>query len=114
MGRNIQLVFKGSAGSNNELSRLAAELVAQHADVILSMGDQAIIAAHRAENTPVGIVRNAYRPNQSVQLTTLYHMADATVDMLSTVIIGNSQTRRFGQMMVTPRGYLDAASSDQA
>jgi putative ABC transport system substrate-binding protein len=48
LGRNIQLVFKGSAGSNNELSRLAAELVAQHADVILSMGDQAIIAAQQA------------------------------------------------------------------
>ena len=48
LGRNIQLAFKGSAGSNNELSRLAAELVAQHADVILSMGDQAIIAAQQA------------------------------------------------------------------
>jgi putative ABC transport system substrate-binding protein len=47
-GRNIQLVFKGSAGSNDALSRLAAELVAQHADVILPMGDQAIIAAQQA------------------------------------------------------------------
>jgi putative ABC transport system substrate-binding protein len=48
LGRNIQLVFRGSAGSNNELSRLAAELVAQRADMILSMGDQAVIAAQQA------------------------------------------------------------------
>jgi putative ABC transport system substrate-binding protein len=47
-GRNIRLVFKGSAGSNDALPRLAAELVAEHADVILPMGDQAIIAAQQA------------------------------------------------------------------
>jgi putative tryptophan/tyrosine transport system substrate-binding protein len=47
-GHNIRLVFKGSAGSNDALSRLAAELVAQHADMILPMGDQAIIAAQQA------------------------------------------------------------------
>ena len=56
----------------------------------------------------MGIVRSAYRPDQHVQLTTLAQMADAQVDMLSTIIIGNSQTRRFAQTMVTPRGYLDA------
>jgi putative ABC transport system substrate-binding protein len=47
-GRNIKLVFKGSEGSNDALSRLAAELVAQHVDLILPMGDQAIIAAQQA------------------------------------------------------------------
>ena len=33
----------------------------------------------------------------------------ATVDMLSTVIIGNSQTRRFDRAIVTPRGYRTGA-----
>jgi precorrin-3B C17-methyltransferase len=68
---------------------------------------QAIIAEHRSGDTPVGIVRNAYRPDQEVQLTNVADMAQAKVDMFSTVIIGNSQTRRFDGMLVTPRGYLD-------
>lgn len=55
--------------------------------------------------TPAGIVRNAYRPGQSVEVTTLASMADGPVDMLTTIIVGNSQTRRFGSRMVTPRGY---------
>jgi precorrin-3B C17-methyltransferase len=66
---------------------------------------QAILAQHRAPDTPVGVVRNAYRPDQSVVVTTLEAMAEAHVDMLTTVIIGNSQTRRWQSRMVTPRGY---------
>jgi precorrin-3B C17-methyltransferase len=72
---------------------------------------QAIIAEHRSGDTPVGIVRSAYRPDQQIQLTSLAHMAQAEVDMFSTVIIGNSQTRRFDGMLVTPRGYFDFASN---
>ena len=77
LGRNIQLLFKGSAGSNDELSRLAAELVAQHADVILSMGDQATIAAQQAApDVPIvgitddmvgsGLVASMARPGGNV------------------------------------------------
>ena len=71
---------------------------------------QEIIAQHRSGDTPVGIVRSAYRPDQDVQLTDVAHMAQARVDMLSTVIVGNSQTRRFDRLLVTPRGYLDSAT----
>jgi precorrin-3B C17-methyltransferase len=71
---------------------------------------QAIIAEHRSGDTPVGIVRSAYRPDQRIQLTSVAYMAQAEVDMFSTVIIGNSQTRRFDGMLVTPRGYFDFAS----
>ena len=60
----------------------------------------------RAPETPVGIVTNAYRPGQSVRITTVGEMARAPVDMLTTVIVGNSQTREFAGAMVTPRGYL--------
>ena len=69
---------------------------------------QAILAQHRAPDTPVGVVRNAYRPDQSVLITTVADMADASVDMLTTVIVGNSQTRRWQSRMVTPRGYTVA------
>ena len=60
--------------------------------------------------TPVGVVRNAYRPQQSVQLTTVSAMLEAQVDMLTTVIVGNSQTRDWQSRMVTPRGYVVAHS----
>ena len=66
---------------------------------------QEIIAACRAPETPVGVVRNAYRPDQSVALTTVARMVQAQVDMLTTVIVGNSQTRRFQLRLITPRGY---------
>jgi precorrin-3B C17-methyltransferase len=66
---------------------------------------QAILAQHRTPDTPVGVVRNAYRPDQSVVVTTLGAMAEAHVDMLTTVIVGNSQTRCWQSRMVTPRGY---------
>jgi precorrin-3B C17-methyltransferase len=66
---------------------------------------QEILAVCRPPHTPVGIVRNAYRPGQTIERTTLANMAEAFVDMFTTMIIGNSQTRRLGQFVVTPRGY---------
>ncbi len=69
---------------------------------------QAILAQHRAPDTPVGVVRNAYRPDQSVVITTVAEMADASVDMLTTVIVGNAHTRQWQSRIVTPRGYAVA------
>jgi precorrin-3B C17-methyltransferase len=64
-----------------------------------------ILRKYRVPQTPVGIVRQAYRPDQTVQITTLGRMTEAIVDMFTTVIVGNSQTRRCGDRLVTPRGY---------
>jgi len=64
-----------------------------------------ILAQHRAPETPVGLVRNAYRSDQSVVTTTVAQMTEPMVDMLTTVIVGNSQTRCWQSRMVTPRGY---------
>ena len=66
----------------------------------------ALLGQHRAPETPVGLVRNAYRPDQAVVLTTVSSLADADVDMLTTVIVGNSQTRCFQARLITPRGYM--------
>jgi precorrin-3B C17-methyltransferase len=66
---------------------------------------QDILARHRDPETPVGVVRNAYRPGQAVEVTDVGRMAEVTVDMFTTVIVGNSQTQRFGRAIVTPRGY---------
>lgn len=64
-----------------------------------------ILLRYRPSNTPVGIVRNAGRADQSKMITTLGSLKDADVDMLCTVIIGNSQTYVTGGRMITPRGY---------
>jgi len=66
---------------------------------------QEILAACRSPETPVGVVRNAYRPGQSVERTTLACMTEVVVDMFTTVIVGSSRTLRLGRNIVTPRGY---------
>lgn len=64
-----------------------------------------IIRRHRPDTTPAAVVRNATRPGQQVQLTTLGRLHRAAVDMQSTVFVGNQTTYRFGDFLVTPRGY---------
>ncbi|MEV1083066.1 precorrin-3B C(17)-methyltransferase [Streptomyces sp. NPDC050211] len=65
----------------------------------------AILAEHRAGTTPVGVVRNASRPDESGRLTTLAALDPATVDMMTVVTVGNTATREIAGRMVTPRGY---------
>jgi precorrin-3B C17-methyltransferase len=64
-----------------------------------------ILLTHRSPETPVGTVRNAYRPEQHVRVGTLGALLELPVDMFTTLIIGNSQTRAFHGRLVTPRGY---------
>jgi cobalt-precorrin 5A hydrolase/precorrin-3B C17-methyltransferase len=65
-----------------------------------------ILLAHRPPDTPVGIVRDAYRPTQRSVLTDLASLRPEEADMLTIVVVGNSQTRFVAGRMVTPRGYL--------
>lgn len=66
-----------------------------------------ILLENKAPETPVGIVRNAKRADESAVITTLKDMCEAEIDMFSMVIIGNSKTRvsADGKRMITPRGY---------
>ena len=64
-----------------------------------------ILGRHRLPETPVGIVRCAYRDEQRVVVTDLGHLLEQEVDMLSIVIVGNSSTYCYEGVMVTPRGY---------
>jgi cobalt-precorrin 5A hydrolase/precorrin-3B C17-methyltransferase len=80
----------------NPASRRRTELIARA---------RAILLTHRAGETPVGLVRNAYRDGQHVLVTTLDALLDHPIDMLSIVIVGSSSTRVVGTRVVTPRGY---------
>ena len=66
-----------------------------------------ILLEHRPEDTPVGLVREAYRKEQRILLTDLGSLEEVSseVDMFTTVIIGNSTTYLLNGRMVTPRGY---------
>ncbi|MER8120416.1 precorrin-3B C(17)-methyltransferase [Streptomyces sp. NPDC094031] len=64
-----------------------------------------ILAEHRAPTTPVGVVRNASRPDGSSRVTTLAGLDPASVDMMTVVTVGNTATRTVAGRMVTPRGY---------
>ncbi|WP_069773851.1 precorrin-3B C(17)-methyltransferase [Streptomyces sp. LUP30] len=64
-----------------------------------------ILAGHREPATPVGVVRNASRPDGTSRLTTLAGLDPAWVDMMTVVTVGNTATRAIAGRMVTPRGY---------
>jgi cobalt-precorrin 5A hydrolase/precorrin-3B C17-methyltransferase len=64
-----------------------------------------ILAERRPAATPVGAVRQASRTGQRVWCRPLAEFDPADVDMLTTVVVGSSQTTMVGGRMVTPRGY---------
>ncbi len=63
------------------------------------------LVRHRSPDTPVGIVRSAYRSGQRAHILRLSELPAADIDMFTTVIVGNSQTAIYGGKLVTPRGY---------
>lgn len=66
---------------------------------------QNILLKYRSPETPVGLVKSAYRENQNVVLTTLSEMLEHDIGMLTTVMIGNSSTFFYDNKIITPRGY---------
>ncbi len=66
-----------------------------------------IIRKYRSDETPVGIVKNATREGETVIATTLGRLMDHndSIDMSTTVLIGNSESRLWDNRIITPRGY---------
>jgi precorrin-3B C17-methyltransferase len=71
-----------------------------------------IILAHQLPGTECGYVRNTGREGETAVMCSLEELREATVDMFTTVIIGNSQTKRLNGRLVTPRGYKGAAAPE--
>ena len=78
----------------NPASNRRRQLLADGRDIFL---------ARRGPSTPVGLVRNAYRPDQRVRTCTLAELPLDEVDMFTVVLIGSSQTELMGGRMVTRR-----------
>ncbi len=59
----------------------------------------------RKGETPVLIARQVGRDNESKKFSTLEKLPIEEVDMLSIIIVGNSQTNLEDDIFITPRGY---------
>lgn len=66
---------------------------------------QVLLDAGADPDTACGTVENIGRPGETARLYTLAELADAEVNMFTTVFIGSSATQRAGRRLVTPRGY---------
>ena len=66
-----------------------------------------IFLKYRKPDTPVAIVKGAYRESQQVAITTLDKLLEyqEMLGMITTVIVGNSSTFNYKGMMINPRGY---------
>lgn len=64
-----------------------------------------ILLQYKAEDTVCGLVQNIGREGEKSQILTLAQLRNTSVDMFTTVFIGNKETKRMGDRMVTPRGY---------
>ncbi len=66
-----------------------------------------ILLEYRSPSTPVAIIKGAFRESERVVMTDLEHLPDHAdqLGMISTVIIGNSSTYTYKDLMINPRGY---------
>ena len=83
----------------------------------------AIALRHREAACPVGVVRNAFRPDQRVSVTRLDQCDPEDADMFTIVLVGNSTSRVVpggggtplawdsGARILTPRGYSEKYSN---
>ncbi|MBQ7677080.1 MAG: precorrin-3B C(17)-methyltransferase [Lachnospiraceae bacterium] len=71
-----------------------------------------IIAPYREAGTVCGIARKIGRDGEEIRLLSFKELADAPVDMETTVFIGNEDTQRIGDHMITLRGYAAEKQSN--
>ncbi|WP_103071776.1 precorrin-3B C(17)-methyltransferase [Aquimarina sediminis] len=66
-----------------------------------------IYLQYRPAATPVAICKQLGRVEEDIKITTLGDLDVNDVDMFCVVLIGNSQTFRYKNHLITPRGYLN-------
>ncbi len=66
-----------------------------------------ILLKYRKSTTPVAIIKGAFRESETIVMTDLDDLPNHsdTLGMISTVIIGNSSTYTYKDLMINPRGY---------
>lgn len=64
-----------------------------------------LMMQYKKNDTVCGIVSQIGRDGENARVLTLEELRETPVDMFTTVWVGNSQTLRIQDKMVTPRGY---------
>ena len=66
-----------------------------------------ILLQYRKPSTPVAIIKGAFRESETIVITDLENLPNHSdkLGMISTVIIGNSSTYTYKDLMINPRGY---------
>ena len=66
-----------------------------------------ILLKYRSPKTPVAIIKGAFRESEVIVMTDLENLPSHSdkLGMISTVIIGNSSTYTYKDLMINPRGY---------
>jgi precorrin-3B C17-methyltransferase len=64
-----------------------------------------ILLRHLPPQTPVGLAKRCGRSGESAEIIELKDLAQADVDMQTTIFVGNSTTFVYGGRLITPRGY---------
>lgn len=72
-----------------------------------------ILLEHKSETTLCGVVRNAYRPEQSISVKTLFELMNEEFDMVTSIVIGNRFTKKKRNWIYTPRGYNNWAIAEE-
>lgn len=65
----------------------------------------AIISQYAKPSTPVAMVKNAGREGNERRIATLETIDFAFIDMMTVVLIGNSNSYEIDSKIITPRGY---------
>jgi precorrin-3B C17-methyltransferase len=66
-----------------------------------------VLLKYRKPSTPVAIIKGAFRESQTIVMTNLENLPNYSneLGMTTTVIVGNSSTYTYKDLMINPRGY---------
>ncbi|MCD8186425.1 MAG: precorrin-3B C(17)-methyltransferase [Rikenellaceae bacterium] len=74
-----------------------------------------LFLTERSEDTPIGYIRHAGRPEEEIHVVTLGEFDPEEIDMHTVVVIGNSQSVIYDKnKIITPRGYYREKSDETA
>lgn len=85
-----------SAAIYNPCSKKRSDYLQKACDILLE---------YKTPDTVCGWVKNIGRDGQESKVLTLKELRTESLDMFTTVFVGNSQTMKIQGKMITPRGY---------
>lgn len=88
----------------NPSSRKRADYLRRACDILLEVLE---------EERVCGLAVQIGREGEGCEVLTLGELRERQTDMFTTVFIGNSQSRRSGERLVTPRGYRNVGVSGE-